>query len=359
VASRLEITPSVTATIRHLYVAPFANEVKLEMGPLANLKIRTKIFVALLPLAFMVIVAALYASIEMNRIGTRYNDLISNDVKTLHNLTIARVLSNRFAQLLYQEIAETDVDRMRVVEADLDRTSVEFHAEVALAGAETPNAVQKINAATALFDQGVADAAPIRAATLSGNNDKAMKLVRETFDPQFRKGRQALADLADEVHATVDQRSDELTSRTRRTILITWIVIILGLAASFTIALTIVQVEVVNVVLSFRSRILDVAEGRLDRPIANLDRPNEIGEMSRALQTLQIAARERETQGWVKAEIATTTERLQSTEDFQAFGTVLLSQLSETLDLLYGAFYLANDSHTQFARVGVFAWMSR
>jgi len=325
------------------------------MGPLANFKIRTKIFVALLPLAIMVIVAALYASIEMNTIDTRYSYLISNDVKTLNNLTVARVLSNRFAQLLYQEIAELDVDRMRVIDADLDRTAAEFHSEVALAGAENPNAVQKITAATALFDQGVADAGPIRAATLIGNNDKAMKLTRETFDPEFRKGRQALADLANEVHAMVDQRSDELTGRTRRTILITWIVIILGLLASFTIALSIVQVEVVNVVLSFRTRILDVAQGRLDLPITNLNRPNEIGEMSRALQTLQIAAREREILGWVKAEVAATTERLQSAEDFAAFGTTLLSRISETLDLLYGAFYLADDSYTHFARVGAFA----
>jgi two-component system sensor histidine kinase/response regulator len=132
-------------------------------------------------------------------------------------------------------------------------------------------------------------------------------------------------------------------------------VIILGLAASFTIALSIVQVEVVKVVLSFRTRILDVAEGRLDLPISNLNRPNEIGEMSRALQTLQIAAREREILGWVKAEVATTTERLQSTEDFPAFATVLLSRISETLDLVYGAFYLADDSRTHFARVGAFA----
>ncbi len=93
------------------------------MGLLANFKIRTKIFVALLPLAVMVIVAALYASIQMNRIDTRYSDLIDNDVKALHNLTIARVLSNRFAQLLYQEIAETDADRMRVIDADLDENS--------------------------------------------------------------------------------------------------------------------------------------------------------------------------------------------------------------------------------------------
>src|SRR5580698_3452319 len=78
----------------------------LEMGLLANFKIRTKIFVALLPLAVMVIVAALYASIEMNEIDTLYSDLIGKDVKALHNLTVARGLNNRFGQLLYQEIAE-------------------------------------------------------------------------------------------------------------------------------------------------------------------------------------------------------------------------------------------------------------
>jgi hypothetical protein len=134
------------------------------MGLLANFKIRTKIFVALLPLAFMVIVAALYASIEMNRIDTRYSDLIAADFKTLHNLTVARVFSNRFAQLLYQEIAEPDVDRKRVADADLERTAAEFHSSVALAGAEDPNVAQKIDAATALFDQGVSDSGPIRAA---------------------------------------------------------------------------------------------------------------------------------------------------------------------------------------------------
>ena len=184
---------------------------------------------------------------------------------------------------------------------------------------------------------------------------KAMKLMRGRAEPKLLLARQALIELADELHASVDQQSSELTARTHRTILITWIVIVLGLAASFAIALSIVQVEVVKVVLSFRGRILDVAQGRLDQPIANLDRPNEIGEMSRALQTLQDAARERETQGWVKAEVAATTQRLQSAEDFADFAAILLSRISESFDLLYGAFYLADESHTRFARVGAFA----
>jgi two-component system sensor histidine kinase/response regulator len=144
-------------------------------------------------------------------------------------------------------------------------------------------------------------------------------------------------------------------ARTARTIRNTWIVISLGLLISLVIALSVVHVELVKVVSSFRSRILDVAEGRLDQPIGNLDRPNEIGEMSRALQTLQVAARERDTQAWIKAELAAMTQRLQSAEEFAAFANNLLSGLSENLDLLYGAFYLADDGHTRLSRVGAFA----
>jgi len=325
------------------------------MGLLANFKIRTKVLVALLPLAVMVIVAALYSSIAMKSIDTRYSDLLDKDVKALQDLTAARALDNRFGLYLYQQIAESDPDTMRVIDADLDQVAAEFHSTVEDAKRESPNLASQIDAAAAIFDKAVSNSRPIRAATLNHDNDRAMKLMRETSDPEMAKSRQAFTSLADGVHRRVDQESDELTAQTHRTILITWIVITVGLVASFIIALSIVQVEVVKVVLSFRSRILDVAEGRLDLPIANLNRPNEIGEMSRALQTLQVGARERELQSWVKAEVAATTERLQPAEDFPAFATILLSRISETLDLLYGAFYLSDDSHVRFTRVGAFA----
>ena len=64
------------------------------MGLLANFKIRTKVLVASLPLVLMVLLAALYASLEMYRIDIRYSELIGRDVKALHDLTIARVMGN-------------------------------------------------------------------------------------------------------------------------------------------------------------------------------------------------------------------------------------------------------------------------
>jgi len=325
------------------------------MGLLANFKIRTKVLIAMLPLVVMVIVAALYASIEMDKINDRYSNLISKDAKALHDLTIARSLSNEFGLFLYKDIAEPDVDTMHAVDADLDKTAAELHSYLDEAKNASPNLASRIDAASALFDQAFSDSHAIRAATLINNNDKALSLMRETFDPELFKARQALISLGEELQTTVNQQSDQLTAETYHTILITWIVITLGLTVSFILALSIVQVEVVKVVLSFRGRILDVAAGRLDQPIANLHRPNEIGEMSRALQSLQDAAREREMQGWVKSEVAATVERLQSADDSLEFATILLSRISDSFNLLYGAFYLADHDKVRFTRVGAFA----
>jgi hypothetical protein len=127
------------------------------MGVLSNLKIRTKVLLALLPLALMVIVAALYTSSEMEKIDAWYSNLIDRDVKALQSLTAARALNNRFGQLLYEEIAETNLDRMLKLDAQLDQTVTEYHAAMEVAMRGSPGLAPKIEAATALFDQLVVD----------------------------------------------------------------------------------------------------------------------------------------------------------------------------------------------------------
>src|ERR1700744_2977792 len=123
------------------------------MGVLSNLKIRTKVLLALLPLALMVILAALYASIEMERIDAWYRDLVDQDVLTLQSLTAARALNNRFGQLLYEEIAERDFDRMLRLDAELDQTVSEYYTAMEAAKRGSPEQAVKIEASRALFDQ--------------------------------------------------------------------------------------------------------------------------------------------------------------------------------------------------------------
>ncbi len=325
------------------------------MGFLANLRIRSKLLIALALLAVMVVVAAVYSSIEIKAIDTRYSELIDHDVTALNRALEGRALTMRFGLFLYQTIAESDPDKMHAIQAELDKTDADYRAVIADVMRESPERAGQIKAAQSLFEQALSGARPVRAAALSGDRAKAMQLMRTGVDAQLHRSRQAMIDLVDDLRKSVDRQSDALTARTSSTILITWLVIGFGLVISFAVAFYIVQTEIVSQLLALRGSIQDVADRRLNQPIPYLEVGNEIGEMSRALRILQSGAREREAQSWVKSEVATTLQRLQSAEDFGAFARILLSRISESIELVYGALYLADESHSRFARVGGFA----
>src|SRR5215467_15662746 len=101
-----------------------------EMGLLANLKIRTKVLIALLPLAIMVFIAALYSSDRMSTIDARYSGLLDKDVKALQNLTLGQAHNNKFGLYLYKEIAELDLDRKHMIDREVEQTVIDFHADL-------------------------------------------------------------------------------------------------------------------------------------------------------------------------------------------------------------------------------------
>ena len=322
---------------------------------LGNLKIRKKLLVALVPLGLMVLAATLYSSIEMIRIDGWYTDLIDRDVKALQNLTDARAKTTQFGQYLYKEIAEPDIARSRSIDEALNQTAAEYHAYEQAAEKESPTMAPQIEAAGTLFDRAVSDARPIRDAAIKDDTETAMRGMRTMLEPELQQSRQSLIELIVKMHDMVDRESADLTARTHRTFFITWVVILIGLTASAAFAVFVVQKEIADRLEGFRGNILDVADGRLDRSISNLDRTDEIGEMSGALSTLQARARERETQGWVKGETAAITAQLQSATDFSAFAQILLSRISESIPLLYGVFYLADHDRKRFSPQGTFA----
>ncbi len=303
----------------------------------------------------MVTAAAVYSSVEMIRIDNEYSALIDRGEKGLQDYTEARVRINRFWQNLYKEIAQPDRDAKRLVEGDLDRAAAEYNSLSREALQHSPGLTQSVEKALVLFNQAVSDARAVRAAALANDNQRAIQLLRAGVDAELERARQASVAGIEQGIRSVDQESDDLTAATHRVILILWCILGFGLTPAFVLGLYVIQREVIAVLLGFRGRMLEVAEGRLDCPIPNLALTNEIGEMSRALRTLQSAAQERDTTGWIKGEVAAITERLQSAQDFAGFAGILLSRISESIELLYGAFYLADKSHKRFARVGGFA----
>ena len=322
------------------------------VGLLANLRIRRKLLVALLPLALMVLAATLYSSIEMLRIDKWYTDLIDRDVKALQSLTDARAKTTQFGQWLYKEIAEP----IRIVcETSMPHWIRPWRNITLLeeSQAREPGYGFGDRLCRPLFDQAVSDARSIREEAMK--NDSAAACRRCAKPRRLNCSAHATLDRADQNAARGSRsRVRSLTASPHRTVPLP------GLSSDWASWHPLhspfyCAKEVVDRLEGFRGHILDVADDRLDQPITNLERTDEIGEMSRALNTLQTAARERQTQAWVKAEVAAITVRLQSAESFEEFARILLSRISESVNLLYGIFYLADADGKRFTAAGTFA----
>jgi len=326
------------------------------MSLLANLKLRRKLMLAMLPLVLMVITAGLYASIEIRLIDKWYSDLIDGQLQTVHQVDMARALNMRFGFDLYQLIVETDLDAMHRIDADIDSTYASYQAAIAEAIRLSPTNSARIRAARDIFEKAAVDARPVRAAALVNDNLKAAAMVRDNVDDELEASRDQLVAIANQMQSDTQAQSEALTFKTHRTIRIFWLSVILGIIFSSALASYLVQVDIIRELWTVRDSIQSLASGQLEVTIPFVDRNNEIGEISRSLRTLQQGARERETQSWLKSEIAATALRLQSADNFPTFAKSLLSRVSECIPLLYGSFYLANDSiPVCLRRVGTYA----
>jgi signal transduction histidine kinase/DNA-binding response OmpR family regulator len=326
------------------------------MGILANLKLRRKLLLATLPLVLMAIIAGAYASMEIRAIDNWYSDLVDRELQAVHQMDTARALNMRYGFDLYQIIVETDLDQMHVIDADLDATYAAYKAAIAEAMRLSPSNAAQIKSSADLFDKAVSDSRPVRAAALVNDNVKAGAIVRDKVDDELDASRQRAIDISNALQAAAQAQSDALTAKSHIVIRRTWLVIIVGILLSFAFASYLLHVDVIRELWSVRDAIRSIASGELGQAIPFVNRPNEIGEISRSLSSLQQGARERETQSWLKSENAATALRLQSADNFSSFAQSLLSRVSECIPLLYGSFYLAtNSTPVTLRRVGTYA----
>ena len=325
------------------------------MGFLADLKMRHKMLAVLSPLALMVLAGSLYATSQMERIDAHYSDLIANEGQAVTSLSRANQRVYRFGLLLNQMAMEQDADQAQRLDAEADVVSREATAYVADGVRQAQRRATSILAAAALFDNVVLDSRVVRARVLANNRVAAGAGLSNGLMTRLEAARLGMTAVIDDLRRDIDTTSNRLTEETHRTILLTWMGVVLGLIGSLAAALSIAQRGVVDVLEDLQDSIRDVAEGNNDRPVPHLHWPNEIGAIARALNILKGVAGERETQAWVKAEVAATVERLQSCEDFSAFASALMSRIAEMAPLFYGAFYLSEQEGRRFVRVGGFA----
>ena len=186
------------------------------------------------------------------------------------------------------------------------------------------------------------------------NNDEAQdQLVRQGID-RFREAAVPIRLLLDHRRSALNQEIVDAEKSYAADQAISLLLVGLGLVLGGLVAALVAQS--VAVPIKRVGKIMrQLARGDTTVEVLGTERRDEIGEISRSLKILQRVVHERDDQAWVKARTVAIVERLQATDDFPEFAASLMSGVCDSIPLLYGAFYLAEDSWKRFVRVGGFA----
>jgi PAS domain S-box-containing protein len=324
------------------------------MRLLANLKVRTKLILSILPLGLIVLVANFYTSQEMEGIDSRYTELVEHRVKAIMAMTRSNQRIILVNQLLYELIAESDPVSVSRLDAEIEKAIDEHHALVSYANQLDPQQTTRIDEVSQLFDKFLVEAGAVRAKAREQADGEAMKLMRQAR-PAFSQARMATAALADRMRDNLDAESDTITAETEAVVRFTWMAVVAGLAFTLAMALGISQRGVARPLNRLRDAIRAVASGNHGEAVPCREQKDEIGEIATALEVLRQGEREREAQAFAKAETAAAAETLQSVRDYPAFAAALFSRLRTCLDVVHGELYLANHDEKRLHRVGGFA----
>jgi two-component system, sensor histidine kinase and response regulator len=90
-----------------------------------------------------------------------------------------------------------------------------------------------------------------------------------------------------------------------------------------------------------------LAAGDLDQQLPCRDYPNEIGELTRAIDVLRRGALERESQRWLKANEAVITAELQQVGSFRELPQRFFTALAASLPIGQAAFYIVEPDHNR------------
>jgi len=257
-----------------------------------NVSIKSKFLMLMALFGVFTISIAIYATQQMQSVGRGYSAF--NAHETTAALYVSR--SSRMAQGIRGAIANLMIARsdaeIRRYTAEIDKTRKTYDAYMRKAADAAGPAGADIDAARrqglAVFDGACADA--VKQAS-SVRSDAAV-LASQTFylkacAPQFPALSDKLHDLVEDMVTKTDKGGADLQTTMTTTVTITYLVVALGLCALSVGGFFAIQAWVANPVIALAALMERLARGDLATEVVGLERKDEIGSMSRAVQVFK------------------------------------------------------------------------
>ena len=105
-----------------------------------------------------------------------------------------------------------------------------------------------------------------------------------------------------------------------------------------------ILVSINRPLLALRKSIHDISEGHLEAEAPGQNMKNELGDIGRTLEKLRSVTQDRAMSARSWAIFSDIAQVLQRCTSFPEFGNVITSKLAALMGLVYGAFYLSDES---------------
>ena len=263
-----------------------------------NLPIIGKFLAVLALFGVFVLGVAFYATSELKKIDTAYSDIIERDQATTFLARANRSVQTARASIGDLMIATSD-EGNRLAETELaasQKSAEEFMDQAAKVSPSDAADIQALKAQSlAVINNDCAESMRLgKAATSPADVLKTLPVYEHECGPKFAPLEPAFASKIEAMNKAATKASDALSATTRATIMMTYGVILGGLALVVALAFFAVRTWVARPLKGLNETMQRLAKGDLSVPVVGDDRRDEVGSMAKTVQVFKDAAIEKQ-----------------------------------------------------------------
>ncbi|WP_236784052.1 methyl-accepting chemotaxis protein, partial [Azospirillum humicireducens] len=312
------------------------------MKVLNNLSISIKIVGLLLFLSALTVGTNLFSVSRMMQIDSLYSSMIDNQVKGAVSALRASRAINAIGGLAYALIVDRDPQHLKNTTKELDARLPRFRQFLADAKGAMPESAAKVD--EFLKDFSVLERAlqDVKAAVLANDHDKALRIMKQDFDPGMVKLRDALNKYSDAATAVVGEASRSATEKSNHSFVLALSIAGGGCVLCLLIAYGMSRHGISLPIRRIVAVMERLAAGETSVEVTGDERRDEVGAIARtarvfrenAVAKLALEAEQAEQKARAEAERRTVMNRM--AERFESSVKNVVTQVSDAVAQMQG-----------------------
>jgi methyl-accepting chemotaxis protein len=257
---------------------------------LSRFSISVRILTVIVLLGALTLFVSLFASQRLMTVDDKYSDLLNSDATATMELARANRAITAVGRQTYKLIAQSDSKRMQDAIDAVGRnrdTAASVYDQVSKIMPEHAQAIADLRTR---FEDVMRDFERIKPLALANNNDAALAILNEAFDPKLDALRDDNIKLTDSIRKNMDLESDGLTDQSIFSRNLVLALSGIGLLVFGGLAFYISRFTISGPIGRLTDAMTTVAGGNLTVAVPGLGRGDEIGKLAAALETFKANA---------------------------------------------------------------------